>query len=182
MIRHAKVAIDTKGWMGYRKAVQLNEQYNTAPIYSFETSQVFAELPPLKTDTVYVSNLNRSIATGWTLFGDSAIVLSSCFLDEFELNIVRLPFPLPYKGWTSFSRALWLLGMNQKNNESHKEAKNRVVKIADFIEDRLNYNKQIVMITHGFLNRYVARELKRRGWMDIQDHGAKNLGGTVLRR
>lgn len=182
LIRHAKVNLDTKGWMGYGKVVQLNEQYNIAPISKFEAKQVLAELPPIKTDTVYVSNLNRSIVTGWTLFGDSAVVLSSGFLDEFELNIVHLPLRLPYKGWTSVSRALWLLGLNQKNNESFKEAKSRVLKIADFIEDRLNYNEQVVMVTHGFLNRYVARELKKRGWMDIQDHGSKNLGATVLQK
>lgn len=182
LIRHAKVDLDTKGWMRYRKAVQLNERYNTAPVSSFEAHQVLATLPPLKTDTVYVSNLNRSIATGWALFGDSTVVLSSGFLDEFGLNIVHLPLRLPYKAWTSVSRALWLLGINQKNNESHREAKRRVVRIADFIENKLKYNEQVVMVTHGFLNRYVAQELKRRGWVDIQDQGAKNLGATVLRK
>jgi hypothetical protein len=182
LIRHAKVNIEVSGWMGPKKAAQLRKLYDTSPIYPFVPGSVLEKLPELKTDTVYVSSLCRSVSTGWMLFGDSAIILSSPFFDEFDLHIVRLPFILPYKGWTGISRALWLLGANQKHNESHREAKRRVKQIADFIELRLQYNKQVILVTHGFLNRNVARELKKRNWQQVADNGGKNLGTTLLRK
>ncbi len=180
LLRHAKVDIKAGGWTGHKKAIKYQRLYNTAPIAPFNAGKVLAGLPKRRTDTVYVSNLSRSVTTGWLLFGDSAVVLSSCFLDEFELNVIRLPLLLPYKGWTSVSRALWLMGIHGKNNESYKEARGRVGEIADFIEERLEYNEQVIMVTHGFLNHDIAREMKKRGWGIIKGAGTKNLGATIL--
>ncbi|QGY44037.1 hypothetical protein GM418_10320 [Maribellus comscasis] len=182
LIRHAKVDLDTKGWIGHKKAAQLSKAYNSAAIVSFDTDRILNELPDLKTDTIYVSNLIRSISTGWILFGDSATILSSPFLDEFDLHILRLPLILPYKAWTGISRAFWFLGTNKEHNESYREAEMRVKQIADFIEQRLNYNRQVVMITHGFLNRNIAKELQKRNWEKLQNNGKKNLGATILKK
>ncbi len=182
LVRHAKVNLETGGWMGAKKATVLRKSYDTSPIISFSADSVLNTLPECKTDTIYASSLTRSISTAWMLFGDSAIILSSDIFDEFELNIVHLPLLLPYKGWTSLSRVLWLLGVNKKSKTSYREAKERAGRITDFIEDRLKYNNQVILVTHGFLNRDISKELKRRNWHKIIDNGGKNLGSTVLRK
>ncbi len=182
LIRHAKVNMETTGWVGAKKAASLHNSYDVSPINNFNADSVLSALPIRKTDTIYSSSLPRSITTAWMLFGDSAVILSSKFMDEFDLQIVRAPFVLPYKGWTSLSRALWLLGLNNKNNASYKDAKARTREIADFIEERLKYNKQVILVTHGFLNRDLSRELKRRNWHITNNNGKKNLGATILRK
>lgn len=182
LIRHAEVALDHPGWMTSKKAAKYREAYDTAPVFQFNKDSVLAKIPKRTTDTIYVSALPRSIATGLKLFGDSATVVSLSMLNEFEMHVVWLPAYLPYKGWTVLSRGLWLLGMDKQGTESYKEAKQRVKDVANFIEDKAQNNKQIIMVTHGFINRNIAKELENRNWIIIQNEGTENLGATILRK
>jgi len=174
--------MDVKGWMGSKKAAAYHSAYDTNPILQFNPDTVLARLPKRKTDTVYVSGLPRSIASGWKLFGDSAILVSMDLLNEFELHVVRLPLILPYKAWTSVSRALWLVGFKSPHTESHKEGKKRAKHVVDFIEEKNQNNNQVILVAHGFLNHTIAKEMKKRGWYKIQNEGNKNLGATILNK
>jgi len=182
LIRHAKVFLEEEGWMGAKKAAKYRALYDTAPIYQFLPDTVLTKLPARKTDTVYVSGLARSIATGWKLFGDSVNLVSMDLLNEFELHVVRLPLILPFKGWTAVSRSLWVLGLNQRNTESFKEGKKRANTVVDFIEEKTLYREQVIIVAHGFLNRTVTKEMKKRGWRIMENRGQKNLGATIFRK
>jgi len=175
------VNLDHSGWMNSKKAANFRESYDTAPVHQFNTDTVLAKIPTRITDTIYVSGLSRSIATGLKLFGDSANVVSLDILNEFEMHVVWLPAYLPYKGWTSISRGLWLLGLEKQGTESYGEAKERVKMVADFIEQKAAKQKQVIFVTHGFLNRNLAKELEKRDWVIIQNEGRENLGATVLK-
>lgn len=182
LIRHAQVSLEHKGWMNSKKAAEYREAYDTAPVYQFERDTVLAKIPKRITDTIYVSGLPRSIATGVKLYGDSAQLVSLDLLNEFELYILKLPLYMPYKVWTSLSRGFWLLGMKKEDTESYREAKNRVKTIADLIEKKAITNRQIILVTHGFINRNIAKEMKKRGWEIEQNNGKENLGATVLQK
>lgn len=182
LIRHAKTALDHPGWMSSKKAAYFRETYDTAPVHQFDPDTVLAKIPQRITDTIYVSGLTRSIATGIKLYGDSAQIVSLDLLNEFEMHVVWLPAYLPYKGWTSLSRGFWLLGWEKRGTESFSEAKDRVKIVADFIERKAAKQKQVILVTHGFVNRNIAKELKKRDWQIIQNEGKENLGATVLRK
>uniref|UniRef100_UPI0032180ACF phosphoglycerate mutase family protein n=1 Tax=uncultured Draconibacterium sp. TaxID=1573823 RepID=UPI0032180ACF len=182
LIRHAEVQLDSDGWMGAKKAAEFRKEYDTAPIIRFDPESILAKLPKRITDTIYVSGLPRSIATGLYLFGDSANIVSMNILNEFEMHIIWLPVYLPYKGWTFLSRSLWLLGNESPGTESYRETKKRIQKVCAFIEKKASRNNQVILVTHGFLNRNIAKELKRRGWSRIQNDGKTNLGATILRK
>lgn len=182
LIRHAEVYLDHSGWMNSKKAAKYRKVYDTAPVHQFDTETVLAKIPERTTDTIYVSGLPRSIATGLKLFGDSANVVSMDMLNEFELYVVWLPLYMPYKGWTSLSRSMWILGMKRLETESYREAKKRVQQATNFIEEKVSSQKQVILVTHGFLNRNIAKELKKRGWTITRDNGKENLGATVLRK
>ena len=182
LIRHAEVSLDHAGWMGPKKAARNREAYDTAPVYQFDPDTVLAKVPPRVTDTIYVSGLPRSIATGIKLFGDSATIVSLDLLNEFEMHVVWLPLYLPYKGWTGISRALWLMGWEKRGTESYAEAKDRVKFVCDVLEKKADEQKQVILVTHGFINRNIAKELEKRDWEITQNEGKKNLGATVLRR
>lgn len=182
LIRHAEVFLDHPGWMSAKKAGDYNNKYDTAPIHQFNKDTVLAKIPPHITDTVYVSGLPRSIATGVKLFGDSTTIVSMVMLNEFDMHMIWLPAYLPYKGWTVLSRSLWLLGLERRGTESYGEAKERVKIIANFIEEKAETQKQVILVTHGFLNRNLTKELKKRDWTITQNNGTKNLGATVLKK
>ncbi len=182
LIRHARVFQDHSGWMSAKTAAEMRAAYDTAPIHQFNADTVLAQLPRRISDTVYVSALPRSIATGALLFGDSATLVSNALFNEFELHISRLPLYLPYKAWTSLSRGLWLLGHKHKTAESFDEAKNRVEEAVNFIEHKAQQQQQVILVTHGFINRNIANTLEKRGWKLTQNNGTENLGATVLKK
>ena len=91
-----------------------------------------------------------------------------------------MPLILPFKAWTGLSRLGWFLGVKRENTETVRDARKRTDRAVDFIEQKMNYNDQLIMVTHGFLNRNIKYELKRRGWKIIQNKGHKNLGSTIL--
>jgi broad specificity phosphatase PhoE len=170
LLRHAKVFQDHSGWMGSKRASELRANYDTAPIHKFSA------------DTVYVSKLPRSVASGVILFGDSATVVSMDVFNEFELHVNKLPLYMPYKAWTSLSRTFWLIGHKHQSVESYSEAKQRVKRAVDFIEAKTKIQEQVILVTHGFINRNIANTLKKRGWEITENKGSKNLGATILRR
>lgn len=182
LLRHAKVFQDHSGWMGSKRASELRANYDTSPIHKFNADTVLAKLPPQITDTIYVSKLPRSIASGVILFGDSATIVSMDLFNEFELHVSKLPLYMPYKAWTSLSRAFWLMGHKYQTVESYSEAKERVKRATNFIEEKAKTQKQVILVTHGFINRNIAKSLKRRGWEIATNNGSKNLGATILRR
>jgi len=182
LIRHASVKLERHGWMGAQKASKMRDAYDTAPISQFDPDTVLNKVPQRITDTVYVSGLSRSIATGLKLFGDSATIVSLQELNEFEMHMVWLPLYLPFKAWTSISRTMWLMGLEKPETESFQEARGRVNMVCSFIERKAEQNKQVILVTHGFINRNISKELEKRGWQVIQNNGKKNLGATVLRK
>nr|WP_319510696.1 phosphoglycerate mutase family protein [uncultured Draconibacterium sp.] len=182
LIRHAEVKLERHGWMGAKKASAVRDEYDTAPISQFNADTVLSKIPQRITDTIYISGLSRSIATGLKLFGDSATIVSLDDLNEFEMHMIWLPLFLPYKIWTSISRTMWLMGLEKPGTESFQEARERVDAVCSFIEQKAEQNEQAILVTHGFINRNIARELQKRGWRVIQNNGKENLGATILRK
>ncbi len=182
LIRHASVKLEQKGWVGAKRASLLRENYDSAPIKQFDPDTVLSKVPNRITDTIYVSALPRSIATGLKLYGDSATIVSLTDLNEFEMHMVWLPLYLPYKVWTSISRTMWLMGLEKPGTESFQEAKDRVDDVCSFIERKAKQNEQVILVTHGFINRNISKELEKRGWQIIQNNGRENLGATILRK
>lgn len=73
-------------------------------------------------------------------------------------------------------------GTGKPGTESFQEARDRVDDVCTFIESKAEQNKQAILVTHGFINRNIAKELEKRGWQVLQNNGKKNLGATVLRK
>ena len=51
--------------------------------------------------------------------------------------------------------------------------RNAVVYLNQFLEEKARYNDQLILVTHGFFNRVLAKEMKKRGWKRIQNEGQK---------
>ncbi len=182
LIRHAQVDMHVSGIMGPKKAMGFVQAYDTANIVNFNADTVLAKLPPISSKTIYTSTLYRSMATAAKLFGDSVQYISSPLFNEFGLSVVRLPLVLPFKAWSTFSRVSWLMGRKRNNAESYKEAKQRVQKCVLFLEQKSETENQVVLVSHGFLNRNIKNQLVKRGWKLRKDHGLKNLGAFVLEK
>lgn len=182
LIRHARVNIDAKGWMGPKRAEICRSSYDTAQIAEFNPDPVLSLIGKRLTDTVYTSCLPRAIATAGKLFGDSASCIPDSLFNEFGLPIARLPLILPFRGWTSISRAAWLVKHSSRDGESFPLAKKRVDEAVSFIEEKAAQTGQVIVVGHGFFNHSLKNHLKKEGWKKVYDKGEKNLGMIILRK
>ena len=72
------------------------------------------------------------------------------------------------------------MGLNRKGIERKSDAKKRAQEVAAFLEqDALNKGKT-VLVSHGLLNRYVEKYLKRLGWQTVYNGGNGYLSQRML--
>jgi broad specificity phosphatase PhoE len=121
---------------------------------------------------VVCSDLPRSIQSAKAL-GAESIHLSSGVFREMNLpyfDSVRLKLPLSY--WVILLRGLWFLGFS-KNTESISLAKARAKKASEKLIELAGEHHSVLLVGHGFLNHYVAKELLVNNWAGPSSPGKK---------
>jgi len=182
LIRHAKPDLDKNFFCSAEQAQNYIENYNSAPIHSFDSCRV--KIAFYKPHHIYCSSLPRSQETALKLFGDSYSIISDSIFREFELKIIKANaiVSLPLDLWKGLSRGFWLLGFNHQGIESHKMAKRRSFLSADNLEGIASQEETAILVGHGMMNAAIAKELKRRGWRFVQKKGHVNLGATLMQK
>ncbi|WP_210466102.1 histidine phosphatase family protein [Rufibacter roseolus] len=181
LIRHARPIISRKGFFSKAQAQQYISDYNLAEVEKvIERSE---HLPMDRIKRVFCSTLPRAKATACMLFGPEVELIEDARFREFENRIWGLPLgKFPLKWWQVTSRILWLLGLNQKDIESFKKAKIRATQAADHLVREAEVHGLAVLVAHGFLNEFIKRALKKRGWKVLLDGGRGYVGVTQLEK
>ena len=97
--------------------------------------------------------------------------------DRILPDLVEAPLPPPGLGpvrlrpisWGTVSRVLWMAG-RAAGGESAREAGLRAARAADALED-LARERSVAVFAHGWFNRMLGRELRRRGWRCVRGRG-----------
>ena len=180
LIRHAKPDVKKKKVCTSAMAQAYVDAYAKAPIIPFDSSLVVFNLPDYT--TIYCSNLRRAYETAQAIFGSDCNLLVDAQFREFETTIVaqQNTLSLPLLMWQTISRAAWVMGLNQANIESYKEARERARQVAIRLALLAEEEQTVVVVAHGMLNRSVSRWLKQNGWRITQKQGHINIGATVL--
>ncbi|RNI25675.1 histidine phosphatase family protein [Rufibacter latericius] len=181
LIRHARPLINQKGFFTKAQAEQYMQDYNVAEVEKIiERSE---HLPLARIKRVFCSTLPRAKTTALMLFGAEVELLEDATFKEFENRIWGLPLgKFPLKWWQVTSRILWLLGMNQKDIESFRQAKVRADQAAEHLVREAEVQGLAVLVAHGFLNEFIKRALKKRGWKVVRDGGRGYVGVTQLEK
>lgn len=181
LIRHSRPIINRQGWFSKAQAEQYILDYNTAEVE--QIIQKSEHLPLERIKKVFCSTLPRAKATAQMLFGPEVELVEDAAFREFENRIRGLPlgkFPLIW--WQVTSRILWLLGLNQKGIESFQKAKARAAQAAEHLARVAETEGIAVLVAHGFLNEFIKRSLKRRGWKVLLNGGHGYVGVTQLEK
>lgn len=85
-------------------------------------------------------------------------------------KIRRLP-----RTWNWMSRVVWLFGHADPGDENVKDARARASRAADLLVKTVESaeGRDVVLAAHGWFNRMLRPQLKRRGWVCIRDGGDK---------
>ncbi|WP_205499712.1 histidine phosphatase family protein [Rufibacter psychrotolerans] len=179
LIRHARPVLNRKGLFSKEQAAQYLKDYNLAEVEQIiERSE---HLPLELIRKVYCSTLPRAKATARLLFGPEVQLIEDATFVEFENRIWGLPWGrFPLRWWQVTSRILWLLGLNQKDIESFQQARKRADQAADKLAAEAETNGLAVLVAHGFLNEFIKRSLRKKGWKVVLDGGRRYVGVTQL--
>ncbi len=147
-------------------------------ISSYNSTGLAPKIAPLREvfeiantcNTVICSDLLRSIESAQAL-GVKQIDIIDPIFREMGLPYGSFPFLKMHPSrWAAFFRVLWFFGYSS-NSESLREAKLRARNGAKKLKEETALRGSVLLVGHGFVNRFIAEELLSSGWK-----GPKNPG------
>jgi len=179
LLRHGEPALNKKGWRKRKEAVRFIAQYDSVGVYAPEYVPV--QISDGEINVLFTSILNRSISTADQLFHEVEDQRAEPIFREFERKVFSFfNVKLPLKWWTTGSRLFWFMGLNKKGIESFSEAKQRAKEATVFLEANAFENGKTLLVSHGLLNHYLVKYLKKNGWTEVFDGGKGYLSQKML--
>ncbi|AHM62527.1 hypothetical protein D770_21390 [Flammeovirgaceae bacterium 311] len=180
LIRHGEPDLVKTGKFTYEEAKSFIKNYDSVGIVI--PDRPFFILEDTNEVALYTSNVPRAQATAKYLFGAERDIVTTSDFREFEriIGTRRVKMRLPLKYWTTTARIKWMLGLDREGIESFSEAKERARKGALILDSASEDNPKVVLVAHGFLNRYIRKSLEKQGWMVVRDGGDNYFATTIL--
>ncbi len=179
LVRHGNPALIKKGWVNRKKTQDFVRAYDSVGVYPLAFSPV--AIGDTEIDTVLMSSLYRAQHTAHLIFGETMTYQADTLFREFERKIMGFPnIKLPLKFWLVHSRILWLMGLNDGDIESFREAKKRAQRAAKRLENSAYRHGKVVLVAHGFLNRFLLKYLQKQGWTLVHNGGSDYLAASLL--
>lgn len=184
LIRHGKPRIKRVGWCSYRRAAEYVFRYDTVGVMDIPVSPI--HIRPMENIKIFSSPLKRAKDTAEKIFNshqevdtDLGIITDPVFI-EFRREVIPLPVILPIDGWLSISRLFWILGLHSENIPGFKEERARAAVVAERLDQEALENGKVVLVAHGFLNKFVIRNLVKKGWRSSKKGGSDYLSVSVM--
>ncbi|MCC9137441.1 phosphoglycerate mutase family protein [Pontibacter silvestris] len=180
LVRHGEPDLLKDGKFSFKEARQFVKDYDSVGIVV--PDKPFLNIKNTDEVAIFTSSINRARATAKYLFGDNEAINVSHDFREFETYIGKLipKFRLPIKFWTTTARIKWILGIKGKGVESFADAKKRAKKAANLLDRATEEKPKVVLVAHGFLNRYIKKNLENMGWRVVSNGGSNYLATTIL--
>ena len=179
LMRHGKPKIDTRRRLNAAEFGVWVEQYNAAGIDTkcLPTREAVAQASQCA--FTVCSNLPRSLESANAL-GVERIGAYSHMFREMDMPHAAWRFPtLSLQAWLIFFRLAWALGYSG-NAESFKSAKARARSCAEQLANLASAHGTVLFVGHGSLNWFVARYLKRMGWLSADNPPKKYWEHSVF--
>ncbi len=176
ILRHGKP--DLPGWekIGSSKMGAWINSYNLSSVIHEERSCIRSFDGVSEEVFVVCSNLRRSIHSAEVVGYKNINVIDSVFR-EAELPELYIPLiKMKPHTWSMVFRVFWYFGVSL-NVESIKSFKLRASSAAKALIKYAEKHEDILLIGHGIINRFIAKELISYGWqIDQVSNRNKKLG------
>ena len=179
LMGHGKPKIDTRRRLNAAEFGVWVEQYNAAGIDIECQPPREAVAQANQCAFTVCSNLPRSLESANALGAEHIGVYSPTFR-EMDIPHAAWRFPtLSLQAWLVFFRLAWALGYSA-NAESFKSAKARARSCAEQLANLASIHGTVLFVGHGSLNWFVARYLKRMGWLSADNPPKKYWEHSVF--
>ncbi len=173
LLRHGKPNISEHGRIRANEVHQWIELYNSVGLCAEHMPSAKSIEIANDCNTVICSDLTRSIESAQAL-GVKEINLTEPLFREMGLPYSSFPplLKLPPNLWVALFRAVWFFGYSS-NSESFKEAKLRATEGANKLKTIAEKNDSVLLVGHGFINQFIAKNLLSSGWKGSNNPGRK---------
>ena len=181
LIRHGKSKHIENNIVTCKEFVEWVERYDNSGVfeendYPFETMEKVANA-----SIVITSDLTRSIESANLIIQNrNTKVVTEALFREIELPVPwrNLKVKMRPNSWAVIFRFLWFCGY-ARQYEPLAEAKLRAKKASERLVQYAEEHKSVVLVGHGFINRFIAVELKKMGWKGERKATAKHWHCTT---
>ena len=172
LLRHGKPDVSELGKLRASGIHQWIESYNAAglEIGNSPSSEVIELANDCK--AIVCSDLPRSVESARALGLREPNIIEPIFR---EVGLPYATFPSPTLSpniWTALFRFLWFFGYSS-NGESIRDAKVRASKGTSRLKEIVADTGSVLLVGHGFVNNYIAKELLANGWQGPVNPGRK---------
>ena len=185
LMRHGKPTVDLDTIKRKRvspQAVgQIVTEYAATPLPQDETATEAALKIATECNVAISSDLARATDSIERLGLSSKAIVDPMFTES------AMPFcnwhgpRLKFLTWCVIFRILWLCGVSA-NGEHIRVAKQRTHRCCQTLQELAEKNETVLVVGHGIMNRLIARELKRRGWVKDTPNSVTYWSFSVFRK
>jgi len=177
LLRHGKTSLQPWPWIKAGELGHWIDAYNAAGIR--EIAPTAAAMAITRQCKVIVSSdLLRSMESGRALGSGKPIISDGMFreagLPYSAVTFLKMP---PYV-WAVTFRVAWALGFKE-NGESIYTFRERIRNAADRLISLAHKHDSVLLVGHGLINRYLARELLSSGWQGPGKTKIRHWGHTT---
>jgi broad specificity phosphatase PhoE len=177
VVRHGRPQVIPKeappmGWRDYKA------WWDKYELSSLKEGQCCPEtlLKEVGQDAIILSSARpRAIQTAGHLGRGRPPARHDAMFNEAPLPPPRIGLiPMKPKNWNKWARLLWMMG-HSGGEENVGDAKRRAAKAAEELIRTAEENpgRDVVLAAHGWFNRMLRPQLKKRGWANVHDGGDK---------
>ncbi|MGB3636309.1 MAG: histidine phosphatase family protein [Rivularia sp. (in: cyanobacteria)] len=178
LVRHGKPTVSLQEKVNGDKFLDFLKRYDAAGIASDSIPPENLIAVVQNANIVFTSNLNRTIHSAAILQPQVQPISNSIFR---EINCWR-NFPTSIKlsalSWTIISSFLWILKI-YPIAESPIVTRQRAKQAAELLIQNYHHHGSVVLIAHGAINTFIAKELRLLGWQGSRNLNNQHWGCTA---
>lgn len=179
LVRHGKPRFELKGRIRAKDLAEIARSYDLSGL---------GDRPPESTVTavrdnklIICSHLARSVESAKALGFPEVHLKDPLFCETTIPHFSSGSISLPADVWIMGLRLLWLFGFS-RNGESLSGARKRARQAAARLAGLAEEHQHILLVGHGFMNHFIARELKRMDWLGPSKPGKGYWGYAIYEK
>ncbi len=162
LLRHGKPSFALKGCIQGRHLRGVARLYDLSGVEGAPPDEAVAAVAGGR--FVVCSHLKRSIESAKALGYHDIDISDPLFCESAIPHFRGGSIPMPIGIWVVFLRLIWMFGFS-RNGESLIKARSRAREAALRLVQFAEAHQNVVLIGHGFINHFIAKELRRIGWL-----------------
>jgi broad specificity phosphatase PhoE len=179
LLRHGKPEFELKGNVRGQDLGMIARSYDLSGIVGSPPNA--AVTAAQGSNIVVCSHLIRSVESARALGCFEVHVKDPLFCETAIPHFSRGSIPLPVSVWIVVLRILWLFGFS-RNGESLNDARRRARQAAERLVELAEEHQNVLLVGHGFINHFIAKELQKLGWLGPSKPGAGFWGYGIYER